>query len=136
MINRQERSFHSIGYAIALLLVALPLLEFTLTVWPIRPSIVLWRFGSFGLLTQAMMLPTLGMFLALVLARYLEQRRMQQLLGAVAGLVFLLLVAGVGLFLLDSLQARSMARPDLMLQITVTLVRSLAAGSIYAAVWG
>lgn len=135
MPDRKDRSFYSIGYAIALLLIVLPLLEFTLTIWPLRPSIVLWRFGSFGLLTQALMLPTVGAFMALVLARFLEQRRMQMVLGAIAVLVCVALLGGLALFALDSLQARSLARADLQQHVTVTLVRAFIAAAVYAVIW-
>ncbi|CAN5724893.1 hypothetical protein BH23GEM8_BH23GEM8_08320 [soil metagenome] len=135
MKTAQDRSFYSIGYAIALLLVVLPLLEFALTIWPLRPSVLLWRFGSFGLLTQAMMLPTLGAFLALVVARHLEQRRVQLVLGVAASFVALLHLGGLGMFMLDSLQARSLARPDLALQVTVTMFRALVAATVYAGIW-
>jgi hypothetical protein len=135
MKTDRNRSFYSIGYAIASLLIVLPLLELALTIWPMRPSVVLWRFGSFGLLTQAMMLPTLGAFLALVVARHLEQRRVQLVLGVAAGLVALVHLVGLGMFMLDSLQARSLARPDLALQVTVTMVRALVAATVYAAIW-
>jgi hypothetical protein len=136
MLTRQDRSFYSIGYAIALLLVVLPLLEFTLTIWPMRPGVVMWRFGSYGLLTQALMLPTVGVFLALGLARFLGHRRMQIVLGAIAALVCVALLGGAALFALDSLQARSLARADMMQQVTITLVRAFAAALVYVFIWG
>jgi hypothetical protein len=135
LARQQDRAFYSIGYAIAFLLVALPLVEFTLTVWPLRPSLVLWRFGTFGLLTQAMMLPTLGVFVALVVAKHLAQRRAQLALVIVAALVCFVQLAGLGLFLLDSLQARSVAAPEMQLNITATLIRASVASIVYACIW-
>jgi hypothetical protein len=135
LVAQQDRAFYSIGYAIAFLLVALPLIEFTLTVWPLRPTLVLWRFGTLGLLTQAMMLPTLGMFVALVVAKHLEQRRVQFTLAGLAALVCVVQLAGLGLFLLDSLQARAVAAPEMQLNITATLIRAAIASFVYACIW-
>jgi hypothetical protein len=51
------------------------------------------------------------------------------------GFVALLHLGGLGMFMLDSLQARSVARPDLALQVTVTMFRALVAATVYAGIW-
>jgi hypothetical protein len=131
-----ERALYPIAYAIALLLVVLPLLEFTLTIWPLRPNGLMWRFGTFGLLTQALMLPTFGIFVAIIASATLLHRRILLTLAVIAGLFVIVYSAGLVLFVLDGLQARATARPELRQTVGVTTIRAVAAATLYIFIWG
>ena len=134
MTGRPDRSLFAIGYGVAALMIALPILEFTLTVWPPRGA-VMWRFGAYGLLTQALMLPLLGMFVALLTARLLGHRRAHLAIVLMAATAAILQAAGLAVFLLDGLQARALARPDMQAAVSVTFVRAAIAAAVYTALW-
>lgn len=133
--ERTASSLYPIAYALAALFFLLPLIELVLTVWPWRPGTLLWRFGSFGLLVQTLMLPTFGMFIALLTASILGHRRFQLVLSVFVLLFVVGLLASTGLFLLDGLQTRASARPDLRGSVTAAAARAAGAATLYGVVW-
>jgi hypothetical protein len=91
---------------VALLLIASPLADLTAALLPIRPGEVSWRFGAYGLLTNALVTPILGLALILVIYGFRGHRRPTAITAAVAALVALILIGGFALFVLDYLQLR------------------------------
>lgn len=98
------------SYAVAALLIAIPMADTVLAVLPLRPGEVAWRFGALGLGSQAVMTPLLGGLLALVTAAVFEHRRGVRTLQILAVLAAVLLLAASVLFVLDAAQTRASIR--------------------------
>jgi MFS family permease len=94
------------AYAVALLLVVVPLSEMTLRVWPLRFTEVSWRFGTVGLFSNALLSPLLGLTVAGMLAFLFGHRRAIRALAIVLMAAALLLAGAMVLFMLDALQMR------------------------------
>ena len=110
---RLNRALVTAGYAVAVLLVLVPLIETLITVWPVRPGDVAWRFGAAGLITRAMLTPLFGILLGTVLAVALAHRRILRSIALLCGLLALGLCVSSGLFALDTLELRATVRHDM-----------------------
>jgi hypothetical protein len=97
---------------VALLLIAIPLADNLASIWPLRPGEASWRYGATGLASAAIMMPILGLLLAIFAAVIMSHRRavvtlsVVAFVGAVAGL------AALGVFTMDMLQMRPRIRPE------------------------
>ena len=82
------------------------LLDWTITVLPMRPGEATWRYGAFGLLSQYM--PSLATSLAVIVVGgfLLSQRRFMMILAIVGGTLTACYLVMVGVWSLDVLQAR------------------------------
>jgi len=97
-------------YLTGLVLIVVPAIEYVLTVLPLSPSILSWRYGAVGLLARSIMIPLVGVVLIFGTAVFLEHRWVQRgvmVLGFVGGAA--LLLAAV-LFVFDLLQFRGQVR--------------------------
>ncbi|HEY0674258.1 MAG TPA: hypothetical protein VGD27_18435 [Longimicrobiales bacterium] len=106
-----NRPLITVVYAVAALMIVLPLLEVVLSVWPLRYGQTSWRFGSIGLMSQAIMTPLLGMTLLVGTAVALDHRRTLLAISGFALLITLLLLVIVPTFALDAVQMRAQVRP-------------------------
>jgi cytochrome bd-type quinol oxidase subunit 2 len=106
MLSAQDRRILGGLYPVALLLILSPLLDLATAVWPVRPTEVSWRFGTFGLITSALITPILGLAVLQGVAAFLEKFRAVRVVSAVNVLVGVLLLVGTALFLLDAVQLR------------------------------
>lgn len=99
-------------YAVAGMLVIVPLTDFLLSVPPPQLSSVQWRFATAGLFSSYIVQPILGLALAFVVAGAMKHHTLQRLL------VVLCLSAGAGLlvlsalFLLDVMQVGASVPPE------------------------
>lgn len=100
------------AYLVAAGLIVVPLAETFLSVWPLHPGTVSWRFGAAGLLSRGLLTSLLGFMLAVGLAAFLGHRRTLRLLAALSGFGFLLLVPAVMLLALDAMQLKHSVRPQ------------------------
>ena len=91
-------------YAFALLLVAVPLLDFLQSIGALRPTNVQWRFATVGLLSGVLLTPMLGLTVAMVVAAIRQHTVLQRILAVLslvaATTLSLLLIS----FVLDALQ--------------------------------
>jgi hypothetical protein len=92
--------------AVAFLLIASPAVDLIGAVVPARPAEVSWRFGVFGLFTNALVTPMLGIAIMQVVANLLEQRKTVRRIAIFNLILAIVLVLGLGLFILDYLQLR------------------------------
>ncbi len=99
-------------YAVAAFMILVPLIEVTLSVWPLRFNQTAWRFGTFGLISQSIMTPLLGIVLLVASAVLLDHRRTLHMSAVFVSLIALLLVAGLPLFALDAIQMRVQVRAE------------------------
>ncbi len=109
---REYRSLAWPFYLMGLVIILVPAVEYVLTVSPLSPRIVSWRYGAVGLLSRSIMTPMLGLVVIFGTAVLLEHRWIQRgvmVLGFVGGAVLLLTVA---VFALDLLQLRQQVRAD------------------------
>ncbi len=102
-----EYSFAArVAYALATLLLVLPLADITLGFFPLQFDNLRWRVGVTGMTTGALLLPITGLFLALVTAHVQDHRRVQLVLTALTAIGALLLFAAAAMFALDTIQLR------------------------------
>jgi hypothetical protein len=126
MTSSRERAVWTAVYAVAVLLIASPLLELLGAVLPVRPSEVSWRFGTFGLLANSSVTPILGLATALAAGVTLDHSRFVRLLAIAEIALALLVILGLALFALDFLQLRH--------AVTAQARASYDGGSLRAAV--
>ena len=98
-------------YVVAFALILLPTLDFVYSVPPAQFASVQWRFAAFGLLSDRVVMPILGLALAVAVAGFLKHFHVMRMLVVFCltiGLV--LIVVSLG-FILDMLQLQG-AVPD------------------------
>jgi hypothetical protein len=121
-----SRSLAMPTYLVAFALIVIPPFDTVMQLMPLRPGDPRWRFGAFGLLSNAMMIPLVGLLLAFIAATVYEHLRTRQLLGVLS----LLVAFGVGglfvLFGLDALQIRQDVRPNAQLAVKVASITAAA----------
>ncbi len=111
--------FSPVLYLVAGMLIVTPLLGM-LALLPLQPSAQTWRFSAEGLLANLLLLPLVGVALAMLTAAALDDRRVLRalaILNAFAGFAFVVLLVRLGL---DALELRH----ALVLVQTRGLVRS------------
>jgi hypothetical protein len=121
------------AYLVAALLIVIPLFDVTMSLYPFNPGSSQWRFGAFGLFSNALMLPAAGMLIAVATATLAVHPGLQQFLRIFCWAVAVLLVVGMAFFALDALQARPLVRPDMKLSYFVasgTALAKLALGAL------
>lgn len=106
MTEFQARTLGRAGYAVAALLIVSPLVDLLGTVLPPRFGEVAWRFGTYGLLTNALVTPTLGLALLVATGLLRGRRVLVRIAAVVLTLIAVVLVAGLALFALDYIQLR------------------------------
>ena len=99
------------GYLILGIAMVLPLLDLLVSVMPLRPSTVVWRFGAVGLYSSAIGAPLLLLFFIYVLAQLSGDKKITVFVGVISTLIALSLVAAAGAFVLDALQMRQRMQP-------------------------
>jgi len=123
MVNSRQLALPS--YLVAFSLAILPPMDQLIQVFPLRLGDPRWRFGAFGLLSNSLLLPTVGILVALVVATVFEHRRFRRILGVAALALVLVLAAGWVVFALDVLQVRN--------TVSAQAVRAFVAASVGAA---
>ena len=119
-----EGTLSSVGYGLAVALIIVPLLEPLFTVWPLQPSNVQWRVGAFGMTTSSMLLPVAGVAVAALTAYVRREWRALQVVAVLSLAGALVLLGGLGLFGLDSLQVRQQLPTNTVSTFERTMVRA------------
>lgn len=113
-------------YVVAFALILLPILDFVFTIPPAQLSSVQWRFAAFGLLSGVVMLPLVGLALAVAVAGFLRQFHVVRvLLFFCLTIAFVLLVVSLG-FILDVLQIRGTVPQEGLAAFTSAWIRALS----------
>src|SRR5688500_11437285 len=99
-------------YLVAFMLIAIPLFDASMSVYPFGLGNEQWRFGAIGLFSNAFMIPATGLLIALVTALVFGHFTFLRMLGilCLVGAVFVFLL--ILLFTLDSVQARLIITPQ------------------------
>lgn len=143
MATNSNRSYpRALGwllYLLALLLIVGPLSQWMLIVWPMRPDVAPWRYGSIGLLEERLTLPVVGLFTAILSARLLEHRAVQRTLAGLSLLAAPILAVLAVTISLDGLQLRHTVRTEQLRGFELSLARTvlvLLYAALVAAVLG
>lgn len=99
------------GYLLAALLVIAPLVDGTMQLLPLRLDDERWRFGAVGSLSNLLLVPLLGLLLAIAVATFTDARRTKRVIGSLCGVLAFLLAAMSVLFILDYFQVRTIVTP-------------------------
>lgn len=103
----QQRQFATPSYLVAFTLVLIPIADVMMQVLPLRLQDPKWRFGFFGLMSNALMVPLVGLLIAFTVASMLDQRLVLRVLG-VASIVWAVVFVGLFVvFALDALQVHN-----------------------------
>lgn len=100
------------GYLLAAALVIIPLVDSALPLLPLRLGEERWRWGTVGQLSNVMLVPLLGLLIAITLATLTDGRRVKRVVGAVCGILAVLLAVMSVSFILDYFQVRTLANPN------------------------
>lgn len=113
-------------HALGLLLCIAPLLDLAAGVGSINPGEVPWRFGALGLLSGALVLPMVGLGLLLTASVLLDQPGLTRVIGGLAALGLLVILAVIVIFALDALQVRAQIRQEAKRPFDLATVKALA----------
>jgi hypothetical protein len=126
-------------YLTGLMVVVFPAVEFVLTVWPLSPGVLSWRYGTVGLLSRSITTAMVGLVIILGTATLLEQTRVQRAVSVLGFVGAAVLLLALGLFALDLLQFRNQVRPAAKTAFDVSsamAVMKLFAGAVVLLAFG
>jgi hypothetical protein len=114
------------AYLVAFVLVFIPLIDASLSLAPWNLANSQWRFGAFGLLSNALMIPASGALIAVATAIAAGQVRVAKVLAILCWFTVAVLVLSTVLFALDAMQSRRMIRPEMALSYYVASATAMA----------
>ncbi|MEP6989828.1 MAG: hypothetical protein ABJA80_02780 [bacterium] len=117
-----SRQVASASYFVAFLLIVIPTFDSLMQVAPFRPSAAQWRFAAVGLLSNALMIPAVGVLLALYTSLTFDDEKVRRTIRIVSWIMVVVLIAATGFFALDSVQTRSAIRPEMQLSFLVASI--------------
>ncbi len=121
-------------YAIGLLLVVSPALDYVTSIYPFLPGEAKWRFASLTLLSGFLLTPLLGLALILLAAGLLQHRGALRVTGVLAIVLALAVLAVSGLLALDVVELRATSPAEMRTAIALSGLRGLAKNVLAAAV--
>ncbi len=134
-----SRQLASASYFVAFLLIVIPTFDALMQVAPFRPSAAQWRFAAVGLLSNALMIPAVGVLLALYTSLTFDDAKLRNTIRIVSWIMVVVLLAATGFFALDSVQTRPAIRPQMQLSFlvaSITAAVKLLLGVIAFALFG
>ncbi|MEP6731136.1 MAG: hypothetical protein ABJE10_10885 [bacterium] len=114
------------AYVVAFLLFFIPFFDASLSLAPWHVGSSQWRFGAFGLLSNALMLPAAGALIAVATGIAAGQMRVLRVLSMIGWLMVAILVVSTVLFALDATQSRLLINPAMELSYYVASGTALA----------
>jgi hypothetical protein len=124
-------------YALAAVLIGIPLFDFVQSLGAFEPASVQWRFAAVGLLSSALLTPILGIAIALVVAAVREHAGIARVMSAACFVGAAFLIVSLGAFILDSLQLqgtiRQPARSEFQTATTKAIVKHVC--SLILLIW-
>ncbi len=113
------------AYLVAAGLILIPFFDASMSVWPWRPGIVQWRFGALGLMSNALMIPAVGMLIILAIALLFGHGRTLRVFGALCTLAALVTGVSIFVFALDAVQTRVNVAESGRLSYTVASITAV-----------
>lgn len=121
----QHRQTALPAYLVALAFLLIPPLDALMQVLPTRMHDPKWRFGTFGLESNALMLPMAGLLIAFMTTVFFEHRRFQKVLGILSAVAGVVIIVALGFFALDALQLHSEVNPAARLAYKVATMTAV-----------
>lgn len=112
-------------YAVAVLMIVLPLGDLGASVWPPHLMQLQWRFGTFGLASGFLLTPLFGIVILVVAAAILQHRVVQRFVAVLNILGAAFLAAVLVIFALDWLQFRAGAPADARATMDLGSIKAL-----------
>jgi hypothetical protein len=110
------------SYLVAAMLIAIPAFDAMMSVAPPHFGDPHWRYGAFGLLSNALMIPAAGVLIVLATAWTLEHRVTLRVVGVASWVVAIVALLGLVMFALDALQTRAAVVPAMVLSFRVATI--------------
>lgn len=123
-------------YVVAIALILLPTLDFIYSVPPAEFSSVQWRFAAFGLLSGVVMMPLIGLALAVAVAGFLRHIHVIRLLVFLCLTIAVILIAVSLGFVLDVLQLKGTVPQEGLPAFTSAWIRALSKLAVTAVILG
>ena len=121
-------------YVVAIALILLPTLDFVFSVPPAEFAEVQWRFAAFGLLSGVVMMPLIGLALAVAVAGFLRQYHVVRVLVVLClTIAVFLIVVSLG-FVLDVLQLQGTVPQEGRAAFSSAWIRALSKLVVSAAI--
>lgn len=114
------------AYLVAFALVFIPLFDASMSLVPFRVGAPQWRFGAVGLLSNALMIPAIGVLIAVTTAVVLGHERTQRVFSILCWIAAAILLAALAAFALDALQTRASVQPAMKLSFAVASATAAA----------
>jgi hypothetical protein len=118
----QSRHLAAPTYLVAFALTVIPLADEIMKLLPVRAADPRWRFGVFGVVSNALVLFVTGLLVAFVATTVFEHTRFRRILGIFTGVVALIIAGGWIVFVLDAIQVRNDVNPAASLAFKVAIV--------------
>lgn len=137
--GERQGSLLNAGYLVALLLVAVPVVDALTRTLPVRLGVETWRLGTLGIVFNTMATPLLGVFLGMVIAATLDHRRTLWAITLVTLAAALVSLLAMGGFVLDYVQLRANVTDEAMRGFDAAARKAIGvglAGVVTAAVLG
>lgn len=113
------------GYLLSALLVIMPLVDGIMQLLPLRPGDERWRFGAVGSLSNLLLVPLLGLLLAVGVATLTDARRVKRVVGTICAILAIGLGIVSVLFILDYFQVRTGVTPKFQRSIGIATTSAL-----------
>jgi hypothetical protein len=113
------------AYFVAFLLIVIPLFDALMSVAPFHVEAAQWRFAAVGLLSNALMIPSVGVLFAVVTAVTLDHVGAKRAIQVLSWIMVPVLMAAIGFFALDSMQTRAAVRPEMQLSFLVASITAV-----------
>jgi hypothetical protein len=107
------------SYLIAIMLVVVPLFDAAMQLGAFNPGSSQWRFGAIGLLSNAFLLPGVGLLVMFAVAVFREHVRFLRIFGVLLAVCAAVAFGLVLLFALDAIQTRVMVQEAARLSFVV-----------------
>ena len=103
-------------YLCAFVLFFMPYFQAIAGIWPLQLGALQWRYQATSALSGILMLPFIGLVLALAVARSSGNKTVSRVVGVVAALTTITLLVAMGLFVMDALQLKKVVPDRQLLQ--------------------
>lgn len=107
------------GYLLSAALFFIPLIDAAMPLLPLQLGEPRWRWGVIGQFSNVLLVPMLGLLLAIALATLSDGRRVKRVVGAFCGILALILTAMSVSFALDFFQVRTLVPSNMRHAMTV-----------------
>jgi len=121
-------------YAVAGILIGFPLIDFAAAIWPLRFHDAAWRFAAEGSFSKALLIPFIGLLVALLAAMVYEQRSVLHLISATTAFLSVCLVGIAASLALDALQIRGQIRAEIKTGFEIGTLIAVGKFAVYVAV--